>query len=161
MLCKLLAENQRPWHKSNFCVNVNSETSSGWTTSWLSTEMQHGFSSPSAGKPATKSPHLHLGVDFWVEEQAWCVGLFMQIRAQLVSSGESCLPRLRQYKYMWFTMNSMGSQHLDLQYFKLLLHTENDVPQLLQCFIWDTQRKFSDYWVIIAELLQLLSLNLC
>lgn len=59
---------------------------------------------------------------------------------------------------MWFTINSVGSQHLDLQYFKLLLNTENDAPQLLKCFVWDTQRKFSGYWVIIAELLQLLSI---
>lgn len=72
------------------------------------------------------------------------------------SSGDSSLPRIRQYKCMWFTMNSVGSQHLDLQNFKLLLNTENDVPQLLKCFVWDTQKKFSDYWVIIAELLQLL-----
>lgn len=58
---------------------------------------------------------------------------------------------------MWFTTNSVGSQHLDLQYFKLLLHTVNDVPQLLKRFMRDTQRKFWDYWVIITELLQLLS----
>lgn len=58
---------------------------------------------------------------------------------------------------MWFTMNSVGSQPLDLHYFRLLLHTENDVPQLLKCSMWDTQRKFSDYWVIITQLLQLLS----
>lgn len=58
---------------------------------------------------------------------------------------------------MWFTINSVGSQHLDLQYFKLLLHTVNDVPQLLKCFVWDTQRKFSDYWVIVTGLLQLVS----
>lgn len=54
-------------------------------------------------------------------------------------------------------MNSVGSQHLDLQYFKLLLNTRNDMPQLLKCLVWDTQRNFSDYWAIVTELLQLLS----